>query len=109
MSMSAKDVQAEIERLLAGRKTRCTYCKIEVPSSEKLAFFEFRGEGSRAATDSCAHCGYAEVAHTYGGNFAPPSERKNPHLCLNFDPPRQFEPHGPWDVDLFYCGCRGWD
>ena len=93
---------------LAGRSARCS-CGATRPSSTSLAFFEFRGEGSRTAREACAHCGYAQVAHTYGGNFAPPSPSKNRNLCINFDPPRVFEPRGGQEFDVFYCGHAGWD
>ena len=91
--------------LLGGRMARCPSCKTEVSSSPDLAFFEYRGEGSLTAKESCRHCGYHEVAHD------PEHMRERVlrttvverGLCPGF------EPRGPWDVDLFYCGCRGWD
>jgi hypothetical protein len=56
-----------------------------------LAFFEFRGEGSREAKDRCKNCSYYEVAHSRGIK------------CQNF------VPHGAFETDKFYCGCNGWD
>jgi len=50
---------------LNGRFAQCSYLPhghAKKPSSFNLAFFEFRGEGSREATDICK-CGYAKVAH----------------------------------------------
>lgn len=91
------------------REAQCSSCLKIVPTSDNLAFLERTGEGTKAATESCANCGYHEIAHSYDGNYAPPSNKKNPHLCLNFDPPMEFVPHGPWPYDRFYCGCRGWD
>lgn len=93
---------------LTGRIARCS-CGEERPSSTALAFFEYRGPGSRDAAESCIHCRYAKVAHEYGGCFAPPSTRRNPHLCLNFDPPREFENDPNGRDDIFYCGHAGWN
>jgi hypothetical protein len=76
---------------------RCL-CKRTEPSALELPFFEFRGEGSRAATDLCKHCGYALVAHT-----AEVMARNKALKCTSF------ESHGAWEFDLYYCGCRGWD
>lgn len=82
---------------LTNRKAICDCGRIE-RSSEDLPFFEFRGEGSRAAKITCKHCHYHDVAHT------PETMATNSALkCTNF------EPHGPFEFDLFYCGCRGWD
>ncbi len=84
---------------LTGRTAKCAECSRTAPSSDKLAFFEFRGEGSKSAQMLCK-CGYYEVAH----------ERKresgDPHLR---DVCEKFTPHGPYETDLYYCGCSGWD
>ena|ERR1051325_4234570 len=83
---------------LEGRQARCSLkCKI-VRSSLNLAFFEFRGEGSPAAREHCAKCGYYEVAHN-------PQEGRprGAGVCLNF------VPHGAYEFDKYYCGCCGWD
>lgn len=77
---------------LTGRTARCS-CGKERSSSDELAFFEYRGHGSRAAAVHCKNCGYYPVAH----------EKDNVRHCGNF------EPHGPYEFDHFYCGCRGWD
>jgi hypothetical protein len=78
------------------RMARCSCGKTE-PSSDKaqLAFFEFRGVGSKEATETCRHCGYHAVAHQ--------PEHPRRVACLDF------EPRGPQEFDLFYCGCRGWE
>jgi hypothetical protein len=47
---------------LSGRVARCS-CGHTQPSSMRLAFFEYMGEGSRRAVDSCGLCGYAWAAH----------------------------------------------
>ena len=50
---------------LDGRIAQCAYLPkghAPKPSSLDLAFFEFQGEGSPAATDKCK-CGYAWIAH----------------------------------------------
>lgn len=80
---------------LSNRKARCACGRI-VPSSIKLAFFEYTGEGSSAAIETCATCHYFETAHS-------PDARPNVHICDNF------KPHGPYEYDRYYCGCRGWD
>lgn len=82
---------------LDGRTARCS-CGATRPSSTGLAFFEYRGEGSRSAVDTCKHCRYALVAHE--------RKRSEPHLRLVCD---HFEPHGAWEHDSFYCGCRGFE
>lgn len=65
---------------------------------KNLAFFEYRGKGSTAATESCKNCKYHQNAHR------PEVMAKNTALkCTNF------EPHGAFEFDVFYCGCRGWD
>lgn len=85
-----------LEAIISGaRQARCPSCKTERPSSPELPFFEYRGPGSSAATDACANCCYYDVAHE--------GPRANSRICDSF------VPHGAWDVDLFYCGCRGWD
>ena len=78
---------------LAGRMANCAYGDHAVKPSdpERLAFFEYRGPGSRWATEICK-CGYAKVAHETGRV-----------KC------REFQPRGPHERDTHYCGCRGWD
>lgn len=86
---------------LTGRVAKCTYCGRTNPSDAQLKgysslpFFEFRGEGSKAA--AICKCGYAEVAHG--------CERDQQRRFTCGD----YTPRGAWDSDLFYCGCRGWD
>ena len=84
---------------LVGRQARCSSCKTLVPSSPDLAFFEFRGEGSRSAAEICGTCHFGHVAH----NDKAANRRVNHKVCDNF------KPIGAWEYDLFYCGCRGWD
>lgn len=81
---------------LEGRKARCICGRIET-SSIDLAFFEFRGPGSRAGNATCKNCRYHDVAHT------PEKRAKNKYICDNFESIESFE------FDSFYCGCRGWD
>lgn len=79
---------------LDGRMAECAYgCGSMKPSSVKLAFFEYRGPDSPDSKRKCKHCAYHDVAHGKG----------NPHVCDHF------EPHGPFEFDKYYCGCRGWD
>jgi hypothetical protein len=91
-------------RLVMPRMARC-FCGQEVPSSEheRLAFFQYRGEGSRDAEEVCKHCRYHEVAHTDQEDMRGRINVVASGRC------KGFEPHGPWDHDTYYCGCRGWD
>ena len=83
---------------LKGRYARCG-CGRTVPSTldGSLAFFEFRGDGSHSAKDICRNCSYAENAHT-----PEVMQRNNALNC------KDFEPHGAFEFDNYYCGCRGW-
>jgi hypothetical protein len=83
---------------LTGRTAECAYLPrghADKPSSFDLAFFEYRGPGCLDAERLCK-CGYARSAHE------DPARRRN-LKC------KTFSPHGPWDTDKYYCGCRGWD
>jgi hypothetical protein len=75
----------------------CTYLPkehaVEPSDPEKLAFFEYRGPGSRWATDYCK-CGYLKVAH----------DEKRIRCMVG-----GFTPRGPSERDGHYCGCHGWD
>lgn len=79
---------------LAGRKAKCGDCDRVVDSNESLAFFEYKGEGSRRALEICT-CGYSKTAHEI-------TNVEN-GSCSNFTP------HGAYEYDSYYCGCRGWD
>ena len=81
---------------LEGREAQCPYCKKTVLSSWNLAFFEYKGPGSRAAEDACAKCAYYKSAHE---KKLPGTPRMNHY----------FVPHGPFEYDSYYCGCRGWN
>ena len=76
---------------LQGRIAKCS-CGKEKESSVDLAFFEFKGVGSHRAENICKHCGYHLIPHTNG--------KITDH---------EFEPHGPFEFDEYYCGCQGWD
>lgn len=88
---------------LTTRTARCHCGRIE-PSSKSadgsLAFFEYRGLGSRLATEQCK-CGYYEIAHKYESGRVSPE----PIDCKAGG----FAPHGPHEFDSYYCGCDGWD
>lgn len=82
---------------LVGRVAQCGCGRTE-PSNRDLAFFEFKGEGSDAALTHCKNCQYSQPAHT------PEAMARNTRLkCTNF------EPLGAYEMDRFYCGCRGWE
>lgn len=91
---------------LAGRVARC-YCGAEQPSSERLAFFEYCGEGSRTATSIC-ECGYALVAHTQAQQF---NARGGiiVHNVVTEGKCAGFRARGPLNHDRFYDGCSGWE
>ena len=82
-----------------GREAQCI-CGHRQPSDpEKLAFFKFRGKGSRHATELC-HCGYNLAAHS----------EEHPHILKRCaETGKGKGPRGPHEFDSFYCGCRGWD
>jgi hypothetical protein len=86
---------------LVGRYAKCA-CGATRASTSRLAFFEFRGEGSREAINSCKNCGYYEIAHTQE------SSRTQRNVVERGQCPG-FEMRGAWEYDSFYCGCRGWD
>lgn len=78
---------------LEGRKAQCAYgCHAEVDSEWNLAFFQYRGPESAYAKQTCGNCGFYEIAH-----------KEKRFKCENFTP------YGPFEVDLYYCGCFGWE
>lgn len=80
-----------------GRQARCGCGRTEA-SSTALAFFEYTGEESDRALTSCKNCAYHQKAHE------PEVMARNKALkCTNF------QPHGAFQFDSYYCGCRGWD
>ena len=86
---------------LIGRTAKCSCGRTE-PSDFNLAFFEYRGEGSRVAQVRCGTCAYHDVAHERAKN-----DPTATHLKRILD--HEFHPIGALDHDIFYCGCRGWD
>lgn len=90
---------ANHEQVLAGRTALCQ-CGSEQPSSLKLAFFAYRGLGSDIV-HQCAEPGCGRYDYT--------------HLPINPGTSRDgitdhaFIPRTPFDTDLYYCGCKGWD
>lgn len=85
---------------LEGRVAACQ-CGRTKPSNESLAFFEYRGEGSRVALERCGTCSYTEVAHK---RALEPGNDHIKHITAH-----DFTPIGALETDIFYCGCRGWD
>ncbi len=84
---------------LEGRQAKCSLgCGSIQPSGLNLAFFEYLGPGSPASRQNCKKCGYFDTAHVRKEGQPP-----NRHVCLSF------APHGPYEFDKYYCGCRGWD
>ena len=81
-----------------GRTAKCSSCNSRAASSTSLAFFEFRGEGSRFATELCKSCGFHVDVH----NPINPSTGR-PGITDH-----KFEALGDTE-DKFYCGCFGWD
>ncbi len=89
-----------------GREARCSYCQTVVPSRESLPFFQFRGEGSREATETCRVCRCYEIAHHPRTDGPEAYRGKIPSVIGT---PHPFEPHGAYEFDGYYCGCRGWE
>ncbi len=91
---------------LTGRLADCAYLPkghATKPSSLDLAFFEFRGEGSRDATEICK-CGLAKKPHDENGGKIPARKYAMvPKGCAGFTP------KGSQERDRYYCGCHGWD
>lgn len=84
--------------------SRNTDCHCEFPSDPQQPFFEFRGEGSRAALTKCKNCAFSKDAHEYDWPKGTRVSKTPPKgMCSSF------EPHGAWDYDKYYCGCFGWD
>lgn len=81
---------------LEGRLAQCSDCKTTRPSRTSLPFFEYRGVGSKRATDNCKLCGMFSHVHP----LTEPMYGIEPH---------DFVPHGAFEYDQFYCGCRGWE
>lgn len=91
--------------VLEGRMARCTCGKAPVPSDTPgLAFVEFRGEGSKHATEICKHCRFNVSAH---GPDAPVWGDGRTAVIAAGCP--GFEPTGPAEFDSYYCGHSGWD
>lgn len=92
---------------LTGRIARCAYgCGAQQPSSMDLAFFEFRGDGSRDAIGVCK-CGWGLMAHT--PEYMRKNVKGNQLTVVEQGKCQGFEPRGGQQFDLYYCGCRGWD
>lgn len=92
------DEIADAKPDLTGRMAECAYLPrghADKPSAFGLAFFEYRGPGCPAASETCK-CGYYRIAHE------DPARRRN-LKC------KTFTAHGPWATDKYYCGCHGWD
>jgi hypothetical protein len=99
---------------LTGRVARCG-CGEERPSElsreGRLAFFEYRGPGSREARERCAVCAYYECAHDpeHLDKLAHGRDGKRRPTVVESGKCTGFQAHGPFDHDRYYCGCRGWD
>ncbi len=98
---------------LEGRTARCAYCRAEVPSTEheRLAFFEYRGPGSRDAERQCKHCRYFDTAHDpeHMQRLARSGGERRPTIveqgrCPGFETDPNGNPY-----DSYFCGCRGWN
>jgi len=119
------DTEHNVEELLKNRKARCGFygkqthksecskcgstCTCERDSSPNLAFFEYRGPGSKYES-KCKNCFYFADAHpSQGGTgYYENSKKKMESLCEHNG--KQFEPCvGGLEFDEFYCGCHGWD
>ena len=86
---------------LEGRMAKCPDCGRTVPSKWSLAFFQYRGASSERALLMCK-CGYYKKAH----EDDPTNLNRN---VIKEGKCKGFEPHGAYEFDSYYCGCRGWD
>lgn len=75
-----------------------------MPSSDKLAFFKYRGEGSDEAKEFCK-CGFHRLAHDKGFT----QKCVNKQTVVEQGKCEGFSPVGALALDQHYCGCRGWD
>ncbi len=93
---------------LAGRLAKCAQCGRKETSSIDLAFFEYRGGGSRVANNQCHVCGYFTKGKPLknGKHCYQNSDKPIPHVCVNKGKKCEY---GAFEYDLYYCGCRGWD
>lgn len=89
------------------RKGKPCSCELASDGSEgDLPFFEYRGPGSYEAAMKCKNCNFLYQAHKKKEQEFANIDYKSPlgKVCDNF------EPHGPYEYDRFYCGCTmGWD
>jgi hypothetical protein len=95
---------------LTGRMMRCYCTKPPISSNRNEAFFEYRGPGSRHATDMCKNCRYAYSGHLLASEGGVASHKDHTNCvagrrdhCFNF------EPRGAHEFDSYYCGCGGGD
>jgi hypothetical protein len=86
---------------LTGRLARCS-CGAISPSEFGLAFFEYRGPGSRKAEQTCGSCGFSIKAHSQ-------DDTRTTMNVIARGKCEAFVPHGSYEYDDFYCGCRGWN
>ena len=80
---------------LSGRSARCV-CGRMAPSNTGLPGFEYRGPGSRMATDVCV-CGYHRLAHH--------DEIRQAAVSPTLRNCPGFRPQGALEYDGFACGC----
>jgi len=115
---------------LTGRTARCSYygqkfhygrygcecsvcrnnsdwiCRCERPSSDKLAFFVYKGAGSpKLICKNCHFIHEGECPTNYKGNRGEPGKEIPGHEKWAG---KFYEPDVK-EFDEFYCGCRGWD
>ena len=86
---------------LTNRKAKCS-CGCIVASSTELAFFEYRGTGSKYAIESCK-CGYTIPAHEHN------KSRVDPRSVIELGKCKGFVAKGGHEYDSYYCGHAGWD
>lgn len=95
------------------RMAVCASCGHARPSRERasLAFFEDHGPSSEQAQRSCLHCHFFDCAHdpAYMSTLARGRDGSRRKTVVEDGTCPGFEPHGAWDYDTYYCGCRGWD
>ena len=95
------------KREMTQRMAKCALCGKMAESSPDLPFFESRDLGSRAERQ-CHKCGYytQDIPLVKGKVCYRNTSTPIPSVCINKGEKCKY---GPWDTDLYYCGCRGWD
>jgi hypothetical protein len=102
-------IAVAVEPDLTGRLARCCDEAPVRPSSTNLAFFEFRGEGSREATETCGVCRMHRCVHDPDYHLTLVRGMRGYELFVERYGEHDFVARGAVEFDLYYCGHSGWD